>query len=56
MHVRTQDGPLDGIKLERFIFDTFPLASPGKVALLEVERTSEFAPVKNAPGGGTGRF
>ena len=45
-----QDGPVKGIKLELFIFDTFPLARPGKVALLEVDRAAEFAPVKNAPG------
>lgn len=37
-----------GIKLELFIFDTFPLAE--NVALLEVRRDEEFAPVKNAPG------
>ena len=37
-----------GIKLELFIFDTFPLAK--RVALLEVHRHEEFAPVKNAPG------
>ena len=46
-----QDGPVQGIKLELFIFDTFPLAEPGKVALMEVDRAAEFAPVKNAPGG-----
>ena len=37
-----------GVKLELFIFDTFPLAS--RAALLEVAREEEFAPVKNAPG------
>ena len=37
-----------GVKLELFIFDTFPLAE--NVALLEVRRDEEFAPVKNAPG------
>ncbi len=39
---------MQGIKLELFIFDTFPLAE--RVALLEVHRHEEFAPVKNAPG------
>jgi UDP-N-acetylglucosamine pyrophosphorylase len=37
-----------GIKLELFIFDSFPLAE--RCALLEVRREDEFAPVKNAPG------
>ena len=41
-------GCMQGIKLELFIFDTFPLAE--RVALLEVHRHEEFAPVKNAPG------
>ncbi len=45
-----QDGPVQGIKLELFIFDPFPLAAPGKAALMEVDRAAEFAPVKNAPG------
>ncbi len=49
-HERTQDGPVQGIKLELFIFDPFPLAAPGKAALMEVDRAAEFAPVKNAPG------
>jgi UDP-N-acetylglucosamine/UDP-N-acetylgalactosamine diphosphorylase len=37
-----------GIKLEAFIFDTFPLSS--RMAVLSVPRENEFAPVKNAPG------
>lgn len=37
-----------GIKLELFIFDTFPMAA--KVALLEAPRAQQFAPVKNAVG------
>ena len=41
----------NGIKLESFIFDVFPLSS--KMAVLEVEREQEFAPVKNAPGSPT---
>ncbi|CAM9223241.1 unnamed protein product [Chrysoparadoxa australica] len=39
---------VDGFKLESFIFDVFPLAE--RVALFEVPREDEFAPVKNAPG------
>ena len=39
---------MQGVKLELFIFDSFPLAK--RVALLEVHRHEEFAPVKNAPG------
>lgn len=38
----------NGMKLESFIFDVFPLSK--KMAVLEVERDDEFAPVKNAPG------
>ena len=38
----------NGIKLESFIFDVFPLAQ--KMAVLDVPREEEFAPVKNAPG------
>lgn len=36
------------MKLELFIFDTFPLAK--KVSLYEVAREEQFAPVKNATG------
>ncbi|KAL3700076.1 hypothetical protein R1sor_018098 [Riccia sorocarpa] len=42
----------NGIKLERFIFDAFKYSDPSKVALLEVAREEEFAPVKNAPAAG----
>eukprot|EP00550_Attheya_septentrionalis_P000676 CAMPEP_0198287476 /NCGR_PEP_ID=MMETSP1449-20131203/6275_1 /TAXON_ID=420275 /ORGANISM="Attheya septentrionalis, Strain CCMP2084" /LENGTH=502 /DNA_ID=CAMNT_0043985435 /DNA_START=83 /DNA_END=1591 /DNA_ORIENTATION=+ len=41
----------NGIKLETFIFDVFPLSS--KMAVLDVVREEEFAPVKNAPGAAT---
>ena len=37
-----------GLKLETFIFDVFPFST--KMAILEAERSEEFAPVKNAPG------
>ena len=38
----------NGHKLERFLFDALPAAE--RVALLEVDRTEEYAPVKNAEG------
>jgi UDP-N-acetylglucosamine/UDP-N-acetylgalactosamine diphosphorylase len=38
----------NGIKLESFIFDVFPLSNT--MAIWQVEREEEFAPVKNAPG------
>lgn len=38
----------NGIKLESFIFDVFPLSE--KMAVLDVARSEEFAPVKNPPG------
>jgi len=41
----------NGIKLESFIFDVFPLSS--SMAMLEVDRQQEFAPVKNSPGSKT---
>jgi len=37
-----------GIKLESFIFDVFGAARA--MAVLQIERAAEFAPVKNAPG------
>lgn len=47
--IPSKDGPVaGGVKLELFIFDAFPLAA--RTALLEVDRATEFAPVKNAPG------
>ena len=38
----------NGIKLETFIFDVFPLSE--RMAIWDVTREEEFAPVKNAPG------
>lgn len=49
--IPTAAGPVAGVKLELFIFDTFPWAQ--RTALLEVAREEEFAPVKNAPGAAT---
>ncbi|KAL0052616.1 hypothetical protein WJX82_004822 [Trebouxia sp. C0006] len=46
--IPSKDGPVQGVKLELFIFDTFPMAQ--RVSLMEVARASQFAPVKNAPG------
>lgn len=40
----------NGIKLEQFIFDVFPNISLDKFGCLEVERSNEFTPLKNAPG------
>ncbi|GLJ21234.1 hypothetical protein SUGI_0389340 [Cryptomeria japonica] len=45
------EGPIMGIKLEQFIFDTFPYAP--SMALFEILREEEFAPVKNANGHAT---
>eukprot|EP00158_Paraphelidium_tribonemae_P003917 Partr_v1_DN26464_c0_g1_i2_m23956 putative pyrophosphorylase len=48
----------NGIKLELFIFDIFPMLTPELAnsktpfAVLSVPRTSEFSPLKNAPGAG----
>ena len=38
----------NGVKLELFIFDVFPLAE--RWVCMEVDREEEFAPVKNEPG------
>lgn len=38
----------NGVKLETFIFDVFPLSQ--RMVILDVPRSDEFAPVKNAPG------
>eukprot|EP00569_Conticribra_weissflogii_P001940 CAMPEP_0171351632 /NCGR_PEP_ID=MMETSP0878-20121228/39613_1 /TAXON_ID=67004 /ORGANISM="Thalassiosira weissflogii, Strain CCMP1336" /LENGTH=486 /DNA_ID=CAMNT_0011857001 /DNA_START=128 /DNA_END=1588 /DNA_ORIENTATION=+ len=38
----------NGIKLESFIFDVFPLSE--SMTVLDVRREDEFAPVKNPPG------
>ncbi len=57
-HVDTQTGEVvkpekpNGIKLEQFIFDCFPMLELSRFACMEVRREDEFSPLKNGKGSG----
>ncbi|OJJ48095.1 hypothetical protein ASPZODRAFT_1513389 [Penicilliopsis zonata CBS 506.65] len=56
INIETGDGikpeKPNGIKLEQFVFDVFPLTPLEKFASIEVRREDEFSPLKNARGTG----
>ncbi|KAG0670579.1 UDP-N-acetylglucosamine pyrophosphorylase [Maudiozyma exigua] len=47
-YIKPED--VNGVKLEQFIFDVFPEIPLDRFGCLEVERSEEFSPLKNAPG------
>ena len=57
-YVDTENGEIikpekpNGIKLEQFVFDVFPMLDLEKFACMEVRREDEFSPLKNAKGTG----
>ena len=57
-YVETENGETvkpekpNGIKLEQFVFDVFPMLDLQKFACMEVKREDEFSPLKNARGTG----